>query len=135
MGSINLKFPFAETNSGGIFDSNNTTENALRDDLISLLTTRRGARVSNNSVFSPIYDFLFEPLDNGSLSNLDAEIRRKVKEIIPQIEIKRINFDVRGDENLLNIKIIFTIINFFNVTQSIELNIPLDETDQISPTR
>lgn len=129
---INIKFPFEETQDGGVFALNTTTENALRDDLIALLTLKRGQRPMRNSMFSPIYDFIEEPMDEVLQRRLDTEIRKKVSEFIPQIEIKNIKFTPKPDENLLGISIRFKITELFGAEQVVELNIPTEETDRLS---
>jgi phage baseplate assembly protein W len=126
---INIKFPFKETIKGGVFDVNKTTDEALKDDLISLLTTKRGHRVMRGNLYSPVYDYLMEPLDDFSQKQLKLEIEEKVEEFIPQIIIENVTFsedteDV--DRNFLSIKIFFTIKNFFEIKDSITLNIPRD---------
>ena len=120
--SINIKFPFKETNVGGVFDTNQTTDQALKADLISLLTTRRGQRPMRSNLFSPIYDYIMEPLDDFIKSELKREIEQKVGEFIPQITITAILFT--EEENLLTIEITFRIDTFFGVQDTIILNIP-----------
>lgn len=120
--SINIKFPFKETNVGGVFDTNQTTDQALKADLISLLTTRRGQRPMRSKLFSPIYDYIMEPLDDFIKSELKKEIENKVAEFIPQISITAILFT--EEENLLTIEITFRIDTFFGVQDTIILNIP-----------
>ena len=122
--SINIRFPVQETLDGGIFQTNNTTERALRDDLVSLLTTKRRQRVMRSGLYSPIFDYLDEPMDDTLKDRLQEDIKEKVAEFIPQIEIKGIKFQEKPDENLLGIKIVFSISDLFQTTQTVELNIP-----------
>lgn len=129
---INISFPFVETQDGGVFQLNSTTQNAVRDDLIALLTLRRGQRPMRNTMFSPIFDFIGEPLDETSQRLLDTEIRTTVAQFIPQIVIKNINFTPKPEENLLGIRIVFTITELFGSEMVVELNIPTEETDRIS---
>tara|TARA_B100000963_G_scaffold344398_1_gene347207 strand:- start:137 stop:523 length:387 start_codon:yes stop_codon:yes gene_type:complete len=120
--SINIKFPFKETNVGGVFDTNITTDAAVRADLVSLLTTRRGQRPMRSSLFSPIYDYLMEPLDDFIETELKREIEDKVREFLPQITITTIVFE--DNENVLKIDITFRVDSFFGITDSITLNMP-----------
>jgi phage baseplate assembly protein W len=129
---INIAFPFQETQDGGVFSLNSTTQNAVRDDLIALLTLKRGQRPMRNTMYSPIFDYIGEPLDDTTQRLLDSEIREKVSQFIPQIVIKTINFTPKPEENLLGIRIIFTITELFGSEQVVELNIPTEETDRIS---
>lgn len=121
---INIKFPFKETQEGGIFQTNKVTDNALKDDLISLLTTKRGQRPMRSSLYSPIYDYIMEPMDEYTKKQLQLEIEEKVNEFIPQITIITIVFTEDFDNNLLIIKIVFRVDTSFGVQDSIILNIP-----------
>lgn len=123
---INIKFPFKETVSGGIFDTNKTTDNAIKDDLISLLTTRRGQRVMRSHLYSPIYDYIMEQMDEYTKKELETKIIEKVAEFIPQITITKINFQEDFDNNILRIEIVFRVDSFFGIEDSVILNIPRD---------
>jgi len=126
--SINIKFPFEDTFDGGVFGANTTTERALKDDLVSLLTTKRRQRVMRNSLYSPIFDYLDEPLDVIMQQRLEDDIKKKVAEFIPQIEIKKIKFENKYDQNLMGVKVIFSIKDLFDTVQTVELNIPTSDT-------
>lgn len=122
---ININFPFKETVTGGIFETTKTTANALKADLISLLTTRRGQRPMRSSLYSPIYDYIMEPLDGFIKSELKKDIEKKVSEFIPQISITAIQFFEEEENNFLSIDITFRIDNSFK-TDSVTLNISRD---------
>ena len=62
--NINLKFPFEDTVDGGVFAENNTSITAIRDNLIAFLTLKKGHRVMRGDMYSPIYDYLHEQLDD-----------------------------------------------------------------------
>lgn len=126
--TINIRFPFKETYDGGVFAGTITSEAAYQSDLISLLTTKRGQRVMRSKLFSPIYDYLMDPLDEILEQELRRDIDSKVKEFIPQIEIKRIKFTPNYDNNLLEIKIIYIIKEFFNTENTLQLTFPTQLT-------
>ena len=127
---INIKFPFKETQTGGLFETNKSTDNALKDDLISLLTTRKGQRPMRSALFSPIYDYIMEPMDDYTKKQLQSEVEQKVNEFIPQITIITMTFNEDFDNNLLTIKITFRVDSFFGVEDSIILNIPRELTSE-----
>jgi len=129
--TINITFPFSETVNGGVFATNVTTEKALRDDLVALLTMKKGQRPMRSTLYSPIYDYIMDPLDTIALQRMEEDIRKKVEEFITQIEIQKIDFTVSPENNALNIKTIFTVSGLFGSEQVVEINIPLDETDEI----
>lgn len=119
---INIKFPFQNTIEGGVFATNKSTSNAIKDDLISLLTTRRGQRPMRNSLYSPIYDYIMEPLDNFVKSEMKKDIEKKVSEFIPQISIIAIEFEEPEQGNILTVDITFRVDTAFK-TEFVSLNI------------
>ena len=123
---INIAFPFVDTQDGNVFLLNSTTQNALTSDLISLLTTKRGQRVMRNNLYSPIFDYIEEPLDETTQRLLDSDLREKIAEFIPQIVVKNIKFTPKPEENLLGVKIVFSITEMFGSESSVELNIPIE---------
>lgn len=125
--SINIRFPFKDTYDGGVFDTTKTSETAYQADLISLLTTKRGQRVMRSNLYSPIYDYLMEPLDDLSTQELKRDIEDKVRSFIPQIDIKKITTKPDYENNSIAIKIYYTIKDFFNIEKTLNLVFPLQE--------
>lgn len=124
--TINIRFPFRETYDGGVFQGTITSEAAYQSDLISLLTTKRGQRVMRSQLYSPVYDYIMEPLDEIGQQELRRDIDAKVKLFIPQIEIKKIKFTPDYDNNLLGIKIIYIIKEYFSIEKTLELSFPIE---------
>ena len=120
---INIKLPFQETDRGGVFDVNTTTGKALTDDLLCLMTTRRGGRVMRNNIYSPIYDYIDEPIDDTTIENLSDDINSKIKEFLPQIDVYQTRITPFEDQNMLQIKILFTVKTYYNIKQSLVLNV------------
>ena len=123
--SINIQFPFKDGFEDGVFGVNSTTEKAMRSDLISLLTTKRGQRIMNSELYSPIFDYIHEPLDETTQGMLENDIKKKVGQFIPQISITKINFLSKPEENLLNMTIVFSTNNT-GISQKVELNVPTE---------
>lgn len=124
--TINIRFPFRETFDGGVFEGTITSETAYQSDLISLLTTKRGQRVMRSKLYSPVYDYLMEPLDDITQQELKRDIEDKVKEYIPQINIKKIRFNPDYENNSLGIKIIYIIKDYFSIERTLDLNFPTE---------
>jgi len=124
MKTLGILFPIKESLEGGVFKATKSTDESVRSDMIALLTLRRGQRVMQSRMFSPIYDYIFEPLDIITENELDTKIKEKLKEFIPQVEIKKIKFISNQEENLLSIKIIYVIIDFFEIEETLTIEIP-----------
>lgn len=124
--TINIRFPFKETYDGGVFATTITSEAAYQSDLISLLTTKRGQRLMRSNLYSPIYDYLMEPLDDITQQELRRDIDAKIKQYIPQLEVKKIKFNPDYANNLLGIKIIYIIKDYFSIEKTLELSFPTE---------
>ena len=124
--SISIKFPFKETQQGGVFLPNNTTLEAIQTNLISLLTTKRRHRVMNNNLYSPLYDYIFEPWDDISSATLKTELIEKITEYIPQVEVVDVKFTFTEETNLLEVKIIYKVKELGNITDDVSVAIPVE---------
>lgn len=128
---ISIKFPFKETQSGGIFYPNTTTLEAIQTNLISLLTTKRRNRVMRNSFYSPLWDYIFEPWDELSSTSLKMKLIEKISEFITQVEVVDIVFTFIESENLLNVKIIYRVSQLGSISDSINISLPVEPGVQI----
>lgn len=125
--SISIRFPFRETQKGGVFDANSTSSEALGTNLISLLTMKRKQRVMHNSFYSPLWDYIHEPWDEISEETLRGDLISKINEWIPQVSVKLIlfKFEPNGNSNLLEVKVVYTIPSLGDVEDSVLLEIPV----------
>lgn len=128
---ISIKFPFKETQSGGVFYSNATTLEAINTNMISLLTTKRKNRVMRNSFYSPLWDYMFEPWDEISSSSLRMKLIEKIYEFIPQVEIVDIIFSFNEEENLLSVKTVYRVTQLGNIVDSVDISIPVEPSTQV----
>lgn len=124
--SISIKFPFERTQDGGVFEVNETTDEAIRTNLISLLTTKRGHRVMRPRLFSPIFDFIMEPWDDISESELRKQLEDKIEEFMGTlIEVQEILLDIQDNGNTLKIAIVYSVLQIGGITDGVELFVPL----------
>lgn len=122
MQSLGINFPFTETNDGGIIGYTETDVGAIKANLIAFLTLKKGQRVMNNSLYSPLYDYIMEMWDELSQASLTDELKQKLTEFFPEIEVKKINFEFDETQNLLHITLYYVIIDLKindNVTVSL----------------
>ena len=129
---ISIKFPFKETQQGGVFMSNNTTLEAIQTNLISLLTMKRKHRVMHNSLYSPLWDYIFEPWDDMSSANLKTELIEKITEFIPQVEVSEIKFNFDETENLLEVKVIYRATELGGIVDDVSVVIPVEPGNEPS---
>lgn len=105
---------------------NNTTLEAIQTNLIALLTMKRRNRVMHNSLYSPLYDYIFEPWDDISSATLKTELIEKISEFIPQVEVSEIRFNFDEEINLLEVKIIYKVTELGGVVDDVSVSIPVE---------
>ena len=127
--SISIKFPFKETTVGGVFMANGTTLEAIQTNLIALLTLKRRNRVMHNNLHSPLWDYIFEPWDDISSTLLKEELVKKIAEFIPEVEVSDIIFSFTELDNLLEVKIIYKVVELGGITDTISISIPIEPGD------
>jgi len=85
-----INFPFLDSSLGTYFDLSQTSDQEIRSNLVHLLLTRKGTRYYLPDFGTRLYEYLFEPLDGPTFSDIEAEIRETVTEFIPNLTITNI---------------------------------------------
>jgi phage baseplate assembly protein W len=85
-----ITFPFRDSFVGRYLDASDTLEEEIRNNLIHLLLTRRGSRYFLPDFGTRLYEYIFEPLDGPTFSDIEFEIRDSVEKYIPGILITNI---------------------------------------------
>jgi len=88
-----INFPFLDSPFGTYFDLSQNRDQEIRSNLIHLLLTRKGTRYYLPDFGTRLYEFLFEPLDGPTFSDIEAEIRESVSEYIPNLTITNISIN------------------------------------------
>jgi phage baseplate assembly protein W len=109
MASISVKFPFENTLKGGVFRSNTTTEQSIKSSLIALLTLKRGQRPMDNELYSPLYDYIMEPMDEITREGIKEDLRIKLIEYMPEISVSDIQVAFDEENNRIEVNIVYTI--------------------------
>ena len=96
-----VNFPFRDSYNGKFLDLSDTTREEIRSNLIHLLLTRKGTRYYLPDFGTRLYEYIFEPLDGPTFSQIEAEIRDSVEEYIPGITITKLTVTPasEGDED------------------------------------
>ncbi len=124
---INIQFPFSETNEGGVFGTNKTTQSAIRSNLLAFLTLRKGQRPMNNDFYSPLFDFVFQQFDEISEDELRNELVEKLSTYFPEITLLQVKMDFVEENNLVKITLTYSINDLGGISDNVTVNIPVDE--------
>lgn len=85
-----ITFPFRDSFVGRYLDASDTIEEEIRNNLIHLLLTRKGSRYFLPDFGTRLYEYIFEPLDGPTFSDVEFEIRDSVEKYIPGILITNV---------------------------------------------
>lgn len=123
--AIGIKFPFQESSDGGIFKYTKTTPEKVRANLIALLTMKRRHRPMHNDLYSPLWDFVFEPWDEISADKLKTALFDKIITFIPEITTEDVVFSFDEETSVLTTKIIYSIIELAGATDFVEIDVTI----------
>jgi phage baseplate assembly protein W len=93
-----INFPFRDSYTGKYLDLSETNQEELRSNLVHLLLTRKGTRYYLPDFGTRLYEYIFEPMDGPTYSQIESEIRDSVGEYIPGITITSISITAASDE-------------------------------------
>ena len=93
-----INFPFRDSFDGKYLDLSITNDEEVRTNLIHLLLTRKGTRYYLPDFGTRLYEYIFEPLDGPTFSDIESEIRESVEEYIPGIRITKISIKPASEE-------------------------------------
>lgn len=129
---VNLKFPLRAFRKG-FFEMNNTTLDAVREDIKILLLTKKGERVINPTIGTNIPILLgevFEPIKKNEMeARIGAEIRDALENWMPFVRMDSIEIFTTDNppigtninENDILVNMTYTLLNAAGITDSIQL--------------
>ena len=82
-----ISFPFVDSFTGRYLDVTNSTEGEIRSNLVHLLLTRKGSRYFLPDFGTRLYEYIFEPLDGPTFSDIESEIRDTVRTYMPNLQV------------------------------------------------
>jgi len=80
----------------------------------------------NHDLYSPLWDYIFEPWDDISATKLRDELIEKISEYISEIDVTDIGFTFNEQENLLEVKVVYKIIDLGGVRDSVSVIVPVE---------
>ena len=92
-----IDYPFKDSSKGDYLNMTEIPEKEIRANLIHLLLTRKGSRYYLPDFGTRLYEFIFEPLDGPTFSEIESEIRESAEIYLPGITITNISIYAASD--------------------------------------
>jgi phage baseplate assembly protein W len=71
----------------------NTNQEEIRNCLIHLLLTRKGSRYYLPTFGTRLYEYIFEPLDGPTFSDIEADIRQSIGDFLPNLIVTEVKIE------------------------------------------
>ena len=92
-----INFPFYDSQDGRYLLTTTASDQEIRTNLVHLLLTRKGTRYFLPDFGTRLYEYIFEPLDGPTFSDIESEIRDSVATYLPGILITNIEIKDASD--------------------------------------
>ena len=92
-GTYGIDFPFTDSVRGDYLRLTETPEEEIKANLIHLLLTRKGSRFYLPDFGTRLYEYIFEPLDGPTFSDIEAEIQDTIRTYMPNLQITNITVE------------------------------------------
>lgn len=122
---ININYPFKDSLKGFFLDLTETDAKAIKADLLHLLLTRKGQRLYNPEFGTRLLEYIYEPYDELTFSEVRDEIDTAVKKYLPQVNIDNLAVEPSPlSEYAVLVTIEYTITdNVFELSEIIQINL------------
>jgi phage baseplate assembly protein W len=117
--AIGIGIPF---NGSAVFNSTYLTKDAIKANLINYFLTNKNERYLNNEFGANIKAFIFEQINNNSLSFLKDDIQTKINQYFPNIEVNNIEVTQPQDTNIINVSLNYSI-PYTNISDKLEITL------------
>jgi len=93
-----ISFPFVDSMKGKYLELTEYVAEEIRTNLIHLLLTRKGSRYFLPNFGTRLYEYIFQPMDGPTFSEIESEIRDSVQQFLPNLQITNIVIQAASDE-------------------------------------
>ena len=116
--AVGVDLPF---NAPGVFRSNFTTKQAIKNNLINYFLTNPGERPLNPSFGAGLRSFIFEQISTGNLDFLEERISNDLNTFFTNISIDNLEILKQEDLNTITVSLTYSVINT-NINDTLEID-------------
>ena len=120
--SVGIDFPFGRVpNGNGIFNTTETTIDAIKANIRLLLQTNQGERLFQPSLGMNLRQLLFEQMTEDLQIQIENNIVDVFERWLPFVNLSNINIERKNDVNQTNVNIEFNIRRTPNSLESVQV--------------
>ena len=116
--AVGIDLPF---NAPGVFRSNFTTKQAIKNNLINYFLTNPGERPLNPSFGGGLRSFIFEQIATDNLDFLKERISSDLAAFFPNISIDKLEVLKQDDLNTITVSLTYSVVNT-NISDTLEID-------------
>lgn len=108
---LGIKFPFTQKDDEGFFvDLEYDQYRELKSDIIHLIFTPKGQRLRMPDFGTNLIQYIFEPQDNKTLSDIKDELNVSLKKYVPSVIITKLNIaSSTTEEHMVNVELTYDV--------------------------
>lgn len=86
------------------------------------MNTKPGQRPMRSYVYSPFFNYLFDPWDEITEETLETEVKKVVGDVIPEIKLEELFFDFDDETYVLKVRFVYSIVVFNSLEDEVSLS-------------
>ena len=106
--AVGISLPFS---GQAVFNSNYTTKDAIKNNLINYFLTTKGERFLNVNFGNSLQNLLFEQLTEDMLPAIDAAVREDLRIYFPTIQVIEIVTEGVPDRNIIQFSMRYRVVD------------------------
>lgn len=106
--AVGISLPFS---GQAVFNSNYTTRDAIKNNLINYFLTAKGERFLNVNFGNSLQNLLFEQLTEDMLPAIDAAVREDLRIYFPTIQVIEIVTEGVPDRNIIQFSMRYRVVD------------------------
>tara|TARA_R100000005_G_C4815470_1_gene99619 strand:- start:113 stop:523 length:411 start_codon:yes stop_codon:yes gene_type:complete len=119
---LGMAFPMRWDGIGGVLTQSENL-GALKDGVIQLIMTSRGARVMRPDYGTDLRKSMFEPMDSASIATLRAQISDTIAKYEPRVVLQQLNVFPQDELNTLTVQLVLSTKNDLLTTTNVEITV------------
>ena len=119
---LGMAFPMRWDGIGGVLTQSENL-GALKDGVIQLIMTSRGARVMRPDYGTDLRKSMFEPMDSASIATLRAQISDTISKYEPRVVLQQLNVFPQDELNTLTVQLVLSTKNDLLTTTNVEITV------------